>query len=325
MRAFGLALGATSALFVAQAQAQVAIPTECGSEVEFRRQLGALLARSGAELEAALPSELRIESPDSRGIRRMRLVVQGERRELEDPDCRTLVKSAVVIAAAAARPLGSPAEDLPGASPAATPAPTPSEPGRRAAPAVPRPTSRAAVAQGSREESGRPMLGEEVAYTVAVGAGITGGVVPGVGAVLELRGSKEPRPLGVAIGARFWPRENASREGRAVDVSAVGLRAGGLLRLAPVVQLGAGLELNRFSGEGGANVPGRGSDDAWHLAANLELSAVPWQVGDLRLELGVSGRVSLVRPLFLIQGFGEVYRVPGVGADAIIRGVWLFR
>jgi hypothetical protein len=146
-----------------------------------------------------------------------------------------------------------------------------------------------------------------------------------VGLVLELRASLEPRPLGLAIAARFWPRETASREGRQVDVSAAGGRALGLIRLAPAVQLAAGLEINRLSGTGSATVSGRVADSAWQVAPTLELTAIPWNVGNLRLELAVSGRVSAVRPVFVITGFGDVYQVPTFGADAIIRVVWLFR
>jgi hypothetical protein len=44
----------------------------------------------------------------------------------------------------------------------------------------------------------------------------------------------------------------------------------------------------------------------------------------LRFEVGAAGRVSVLRPRFVVTGFGDLYRVPVLGADAIIRGVWLF-
>jgi hypothetical protein len=85
-----------------------------------------------------------------------------------------------------------------------------------------------------------------------------------------------------------------------------------------------GLELNRLAGVGLEGVSGRSSDDAWQLAPVLGLSVIAWNNRYLRLEVGAIGRASLIRPAFVVTGYGEVYRVPPFGADAIIRGVWLF-
>jgi hypothetical protein len=45
----------------------------------------------------------------------------------------------------------------------------------------------------------------------------------------------------------------------------------------------------------------------------------------LRIEIAATGRLSALRPRFVVTGFGDLYRVPVVGGDAIIRGVWFFR
>lgn len=327
--ALGIAFGARVAAQSFQ------IPAGCGSELEFRRQLAELV---GEQVGAALPVELRIEGPDARGVHLLRVRFGAEQRQLEDVDCPTLLRSAAVIVAAQSKP--SPSAPTPTPAPsspvspvvappaATTAAPVASATGSRprtavgpSAPAAPRRSAEPdALAKPASRTRPSP-----ASYALAVGAGVTDGVVPGAGLALELRASREPRPLGWAVAARYWPRETGSRQGRQVEVSATGGRAAGLIRLAPEVQLAAGLEVNRLSGTGSGTVSGRAADSAWQVAPTLELAAIPWNVGSLRLEVGVSGRLSVVRPRFVITGFGDVYEVPTLGADAIIRAVWLFQ
>jgi tetratricopeptide (TPR) repeat protein len=107
-------------------------------------------------------------------------------------------------------------------------------------------------------------------------------------------------------------------------VSALGGRAVALFRAVPALNLLLGLELNRLEGTGAEGVSGRHSDAAWQVAPTFGASWIPWDVGYLRLEIGAAGRISAIRPRFVVTGFGDLYRVPVAGADAIIRGVWLF-
>jgi hypothetical protein len=95
--------------------------------------------------------------------------------------------------------------------------------------------------------------------------------------------------------------------------------------LDPRLQLVAGLELNRLAGAAQAGVSGRNTDVAWQLAPSLGLSLIAWNSRHLRLELGAAGRLSLLRPRFVVTGFGDLYRVPALGADVMLRGVWFFR
>jgi hypothetical protein len=96
-------------------------------------------------------------------------------------------------------------------------------------------------------------------------------------------------------------------------------------RIAPALNALAGLELMRLIGTGAPGVSGRNEDAAWQLSPTLGLNLITWDIQYLRIEIGVAGRVSLLRPRFVVTGFGDLYRAPAFGGDAIIRGVWLFQ
>jgi hypothetical protein len=159
---------------------------------------------------------------------------------------------------------------------------------------------------------------------VGLGLGVSGGVLPGFSALFDLGARLGPSPWGVELSLRYWPRRSESREGRGLEVSALGGRVAALLRVVPVLDVLAGLELNRLTGEGSGSVRGGSSDSAWQLAPTLGVNLIAWNIRHLRLEMGAAGRISALRPRFVVTGFGDLYRVPVLGADAIIRGVWLF-
>lgn len=153
---------------------------------------------------------------------------------------------------------------------------------------------------------------------------MSGGVLPGLGATLELGARVEAWPGAALLSLHFWPERSASRDGRGVDISAVGVRAAVAFWVAPRIKVLGGVELNRLAGVGLEGVSGRSSDAAWQLAPTLGVSLITWDHRHLRIELGAIGRASLIRPAFVVTGYGELYQVPVFGADAIIRGVWLF-
>ena len=159
---------------------------------------------------------------------------------------------------------------------------------------------------------------------VGVGVGISSGVVPGWGPVLDASMQLEALPWAVALSLRYWPERDQSREDRSVLVSALGGRAAALFRVAPALSLLGGLELNRLAGEGAAAVRGPAADVAWQLAPVLGLSMITMDIGYLRLELGALARANVLRPRFVVTGFGTLYRAPALGADAIIRTVVVF-
>lgn len=316
------------------------VPEGCGTEADYQEKLEELV---GDAVAAAQPTALAITAAIEGGYE-LRLRLGDELRELRDRDCHTLFDSAVVIAAAAWR--GAPGAITPGAitrGPAAlpgdskpiqaTPAPTrrasaPARPPRAASTppgARPRPPTleRVVAPQPNAVASTRATRREHVAG-VSIGAGISGGVLPQVGAMLELGASLEPAPWGASFGLRYWPERGTARAGRDVDLTAMGGRAAGLVAFGSNARVSVGLEVNRLSGTGGEAVSRRDSAAAWHVASSFGLSAIPWNVGHLRLELVALGRVALIRPRFVVTGFGDVYRVPPFGADAILRGVWLF-
>ena len=332
---------------LARAQSVFEVPEECGSEAEFRSELDRLIGTAAAE---ALPVQLVIARSVLDPTRyTLRLQMGGEIRELEDADCRTLLRSAVVIAAAAARTRApSAAEGPPAATqdppatefaeppPPAALSPSPSSPANAPSPAppgaVPAPSVAGAPPPSALTPPARPAPRDlppsavegRVSYALSAGLGVTGGVLPGAAAALELGGSVEPTPWGLAVSFRYWPEKGRTLDGRSLSVSAFGGRVAGLFSLSAPVQLTLGLDINLLSGTGGESVSRRGSDAAWHVAPSAGFVAIPWSIGHLRLELSLLGHVSLVRPHFLVIGFGDVYEVPKYGGSAIVRGAWLF-
>ncbi len=303
-----------------------------------------------------MPSALRIEALGARdGGYLLHLQLSGGERELRDADCRALFEGAVVIVAAAfnqaaassavrppppVTPIPEPPPPAPAPAPVAPAVAAPLQPSSpspaAARPGVaPKKTTTAASPQARKGPRPRPRpaspptspggASAPSVASLAAGVGVSGGVLPGLGAILELGAQLEPAPWGFALAARYWPERNATRAGRGVELNGLGARAAALVRVAPAVFFSIGLEVNRLSGTGSQSVSSRDSDAAWQLAPSLGLSAIVWEVGDLRLELGASGRLSVFRPQFLVTGFGELYRVPELGADAILRGAWLFR
>jgi hypothetical protein len=308
-RRFALSVLASSAAFgvtfEVAAQARFDVPRECGSELEFRQELERVL---GGKFEAASPSALSIRAVPGTDEYTLRLELGGHTRELQDHDCRTLLRSAVVIVAAAARaaPEPEPEQSTP-------PAPVRSPPRAVILQAPAEPATRA-------DEARQPTL-----YGVHLGAGLASGVVPGLGPRVLVGASVESAPFGAAISARYDPNRTAERGGRGVDVESLGARAEGRWRVVPELELGLGIDVDRVFGSGTPEVSGRASSAAWRLAPLLGLTGIPWPEAQPRLELGVSAQVALVRPRFVVEGFGDLYRVPVLGADAIVRGSWLFR
>lgn len=305
------------------------VPAGCGTEAGFRHDLEVLVGAPASEVE---PSVLVITEQPGGGFQ-LRLELLGEVRELVDADCRTLLRSAVVIAAAAARgqesqpapppPAASepPAPPVPAATvtePIPTPPPAPERTERevRVAPVPsPQPLDAATSAPDSRPAT----------FAIAAGIGLTVGTVPGASAVLDLRAGVDPTPIGFAVSARYWPGSEGESEGRAVHVTGLGGRAAALIELGSVLHASLGLEVDRLAGTGQEGVSGRGSDSVWLAAGALDLNVIPWSVEGLRLELGAGAQLAFVRPRFVVSGFGPVYEVPHVGGGAIIRAVWLFR
>jgi hypothetical protein len=285
----------------ARAQTRFSVPDGCGSELEFRAELERLLEDRA---RALLPTSLLIGAPDASGEHTLRLDLAGRTRVLRDRDCATLLRTAVVIVAAAARelPPPPPPPEQPEPEPEPPPdfVPVPDEP-RQTAPAT------------------------ALTWGVHAGAGVASGVVPGLGLTLLAGASLETAAFGASLSLRYALPQEEQSQGRAVDVDSIGLRADVLYRFVPVLELALGVEADWLHGTGAPGVSARQSSSAWRIAPTLGLSAIPWPEAQPRLELGVSAQLALIRPRFVVEGFGDLYRVPLVGVDAIIRGAWLFR
>ena len=70
---------------------QFEVPSQCGTEADFRRQLAEL---AGSSVRQLAPSLLQIRE-EGAGRFRLHLEIQGEEREIVDPDCATLLRTAV--------------------------------------------------------------------------------------------------------------------------------------------------------------------------------------------------------------------------------------
>jgi hypothetical protein len=304
------------------------VPEGCGTEAGFRRELEELVGRPAPEVE---PSVLEITARVEGGFK-LHLEVTGEVREIVDADCRTLLRSAIVIAAAAAQ--GEEAEPTP--PPAASIEPAPAA-AAEPLPAPPPPPERGENAETVVRVVEPPPLLESIdtaegasvarpaTFALGAGIGLSGGTVPGASAVLDLRAGLDPAPVGFAVSARYWPGKEGQRGGRAVHVTGLGGRAAALIELGSVLHASLGLEVDRLAGTGQEGVSGRSSDSVWLIAGALDLNAIPWSVDNIRLELGLGVQLALLRPRFVVSGFGPLYEVPPVGGGAIIRAVWLFR
>lgn len=286
----------------ARAQTRFSVPDGCGSELEFRAELERLLEERA---RVVLPSSLVISAPDATGQHTLRLELAGQTRILRERDCPTLLRSAVVITAAAAREL--PPEPEPEPEPGTEPEPEPQT--------EPEP-------QPEPEPRDSPSL--PLAWTLQLGAGVASGIVPGLGPTLLAAATLEPAPLGAALSLRYALPQDEQTEGRTVDVDSIGLRGELLYRFVPVLELALGVEADWLHGTGAPGVSARQSSSVWRVAPTLGLSAIPWPDAQPRLELGVSAQLAVVRPRFVVEGFGDLYRVPLAGVDAIIRGAWLF-
>jgi hypothetical protein len=317
--ALGVSLyGASSA-----AQIRVQVPDGCGSDEEFTRELERLLGPDAAE---AQPLSVVISPPDASGTYTLRIELVTGVRELHHVDCRTLFRSAIVVAAASVRAdIEAPSSSPPASPPSAESATPPSPP-----PAVSRP-----IPQPHRSNP-QPLVhplepvvrstGEapRVCGSVAAGGGAVVGLLPGVAGLVEVGGAVDRGRWGAGIG--FWVLPGTTKDAGGnpgVDVSAGG--AALALRFAPFAfaRASAGVGVYRLTGSG-TGVREQLTDRAWSVAPIVELTGVSPSVGGAALELGLQAQWWAVPASFQVSGFGEVYRVSTFGAAAVARGTWHF-
>jgi hypothetical protein len=294
----------------AKAGESMRLPPECGSETEFTRELERLLGNQVAEGQ---PVSLVIFPRDGAGAYTLRLQLRNETRELRDPDCRALFRSAVVISAAAVRPeLGA----VPETTAVERPPPATAPPSSKALPpdVKARPILHAERAPETDRDTWRP--------GIHAGAGAMAGLLPGVAPMLELGGRAARGRWGLFGAASYLPRARTTDdEGRGVSIWALGAQVALFFEPAEWVRLSAGLAVHRLEGEG-VGVTQELTDSAWSLSPLIEATFIAWQARDLRVELGLQGYGSIVRARFEIGRVGEVYRVPPFSGAALARVVF---
>jgi hypothetical protein len=261
--------------------------------------------------ERALPDRLRIARAQD-GDYALVLEQRGESRTLRDPDCRTLFKTAVVVAAAAVDP--ALLEQVPAARGADAPT--------RAAP--PKPKNRTPSPPATADE---PRAHVPWRAGAAVGVGAALALLPRASPLLELSGTLARGAFGVALCARYLTSADERLDDGdeyGVSVHGFGARLAALYDPAEFARLQAGVALDRYSGRGLGSAIDEVSGSGVALALVLEAAVIPLRVGHARLSLAISGQYALVRPSFEITGRGEVYRPPPFGATGIVRLGWEF-
>jgi hypothetical protein len=292
----GLSLLVSQLSAAQESPATFELPASCGSEAEFRRELVAL---TGKDADRAWPTSLRITADPSSPGYRLTLEHSGTRRELEHLDCRVLFRSALVISAASVGSAHAPPEPAPAAPP-----PLP---------------ERASAAPTERSDEPLAVRG-----TVALGSGVALGVVPGPTAAFEARVGGTIGGFGASLAFRHFVPRYVAVGGRGADIGGYGLRFAAVYAPRPWLSGSLGLDADWLVGRGRVGIAVPLEDSAWTLAPSLELAVAPVATRHWSVELAAAGRYAVVRPVFEVTGFGQIFRPPGGSLFAVARGVFHF-
>lgn len=318
----------------ANARAAVEVPPGCGSELEFAVEVR---KRLGADVEP-LPTSFSI-APEPEGYV-LRMQVGNEQRELRDPSCRELFHAAIVVAATIAlsearrsapppaEPAAAPDSEAPVNAPAAAqkPAdPQPAAPTKQSA----RPTPRAPVTP--RSDNAAPAAAPTsttslpVGLSLALGAGVFGGVTPSLAPRFDLEARLTVRRFGVvAGGCWFPPSSETDAAGRGVEVSGFRAALAGVWLPVELIEARLGGSVYRLTGMGVGSF-GHRSDDAWSGGLMAGILVAPLRHGRLWAGAALEGEWLLVRSRFQILNYREVFRVSSVGAAGLLKvGVQAF-
>ncbi|HEX6764964.1 MAG TPA: hypothetical protein VF103_05790 [Polyangiaceae bacterium] len=281
----------------ASAQADFQVPAACGTHAEFSHELERLL---GAEAASAEPQSVFIDGGSNGADYRLRIVLREGTRELRHADCRTLFRSAVVIAAASYREERR-RREAPNTVPTAllvspvTPvrAPPPEEPPAR------------------------------IGFFLAGGIGAAIGPLPGVAPLFEISGGAVQEQLGLSLALRYLSgTEERSATGKGVLVTGLGARLMVSYQPWRPFRAALGVGVYRLLGEGRGTSDSR-SDVTYAVEPALELSAIPIHTESFELGLAVGAHWAAVQPRFLIEGYGPVFEVPEFGGEGLFRAAWL--
>jgi hypothetical protein len=344
--ALPLACFAWLALAPALAQAEdpalhVTMPAECGSASALARDVAQLL---GALPEALAwpPLELSV-APLASGYRLQLALPTGE-RTLEDADCQSLFRAAVVMVAAAfagsqeaqGQEASTPADETRHAL--ALSPPVSAAPARASALSAPSPgvdselrfvprASRSSAHVRSRPDAALddppPAQRGRAHALLGAGAGLVLGLVPGVGIDIELLAGVRITRVELALVLRYLPPREAGLDDGAVRVQALGSTLGAAYALLPWLRLGAGLDAYGLRGSA-QGLAGARDDWAFTLGPRVESWAALVRRRHGELALGVSGFYQ-PRPAAFVSSQGDtLYAASSFGFQAGARAAWDF-
>lgn len=279
---------------VAKAELELEIPRECGEKRDFQRELRARLSDG-----VALPA-LWLAIRHSGDRYTLSLRVNQEHREFSDPDCRELLRAAVVIAVAASSE----------AKHDTTPVPRVTESTRR---------------ERSHPESAPARARKPIGLELGVGLGAEFGLLPTGQPALELSLRAQPwRRIGFSLAGRYLAKgARLSADGRGIELDAAGFTSGAYVVLLP--------ELHGLLGFGAYRLGGRaiGSESrqygsAWAGGPLAAVTAYPVRLS--HFSLGVIGELQwqVLRPEFTILHYGRIFRVPPYSGAMYLRLGWSF-
>lgn len=321
-----LALGFAAVMLVAPERARVEFrwdaPAGCPGEAEvlaeLERLLGGPLAERGGPRLTAI-ARVRQEPGQGYDLRLWTVRDEGTlQRSLSNAECEAVAKAAALIAAMAIDPsvLERMADGTEAAEVAAE-AKTVTEP--EPPPEIEeKEEEKKEVASGERVEPRRRAL----RGAVRVGAGISGGDLPGVGALVRLTAALVWPKARLELEASYGPVRKArydDRQDRGVDLQL----ATATLRGCPVWRtrrvefpLCGGVEVGAMYGRG---VGYALTSEGRLLFASLQLTPMVLFAPHPRVALGVAleGAVHVARPRFVVEGVGEVYRAAPASGRAL--------
>lgn len=285
-------------------------PPECGSSAAFGARLRALVESDTQRSSGAV--EITRGAPDDF---RLRVVFFDGVREANDRECGPLLDAALVILAMHTAPVEAIAQDdLP-----AKLATYPQENLPFAQQSEPQPAARPARLDLG-EPAPRPRRRAEVALALegGLGMGILPSVSTPVGAGLHVRRGA----FGVSLAARYSPAKQGDGPA-SVMVDGASMSVLVTYSPRPWLRIGMGLEGYRLRGEAPDLVVAKKAR-LYTAAFQNEVAVEAVRKGKAFVTLAASLGVSVLRPRFVVEGYGSVHRQAGLtGALGIRAGVEL--
>lgn len=323
-RALALGLLGIGSLLVrpVRAEPKIEIPEECGSAEDFWSEFERWGKNEAANFEGLT---LRKETD---GTFALVLVAFDEERRLADPDCRALLRAALVVLAArgavVSETVDSP-ELIPSAASSGSlsegrPSESPLSQEGSGGPSVERPVEEETESRPRHEERSRPRwMGFLVAGPI-VGVGVA--PTPAFG--LEFGAGMGQGPVAVTVRLRYFlPSENLDAGGVGLWLDSIGARLG--VRYAWFSWLH--VELHGGASRYGARALGVTTprfDDVVQPFLGLESSLFLWRDERWSLEAAVDARVGLTVPRFEFSDGTVVYQLERMSGAAQLRAGWLF-